>query len=580
MRFFKSFSLLHRRTKSDSSVPGRAQSEFTPATLESRRPQSLPDVFSPVNPAFVYPDSNPQFLALESENAQLKSQLAAVRTELYATLHRSHVQSRALSDMVDKLTDYERFLNLTIILGAHQRVLGAAHAAMRAGEDPDAALVKAIKDAANVPGSPWKGIMEAVNGKRTQEEYLSALRMTLRVRRESRGLQKVAKFWKRSALAALEGVEAASGMVTPSVSTISSVCEVLSEERQHKVDELITRRRGSPVPKQVLLSESSISKPSGSTSSSFTLAPLASDSFKEELASLASNSRLSKRTKILCIIEPDRSSFSSDKALGKRKADADEVCNVSFFESTFDVNAIQIMHGELTSTFPVLSISESSFEPLITAILPSGTSSASSTGSISAKDTDIAVITEAIVESPSSDSLSQSLHPQFLSRGPLFRIVEEVEYQHQNPPIDSRTSEWSMLNFSPGYDVEVLEGPQTVSTAPEIKLEFPNAAPLVPAVLRDVKNVKVTKQRAHAKTGGGEKSNRKPLKPNAKPKPSSLNPRPEKTTKLAMVPQPARVLKHLRRISSLTGAGGGKRNEMRTGIPQPKVKIREKTMWV
>ncbi|KAJ7043351.1 hypothetical protein C8F04DRAFT_901841, partial [Mycena alexandri] len=122
-----------------------------------------------------------------------------------------------------------------ISVGLHQRVLGDAHAALRAGIDPDAALVDAIKEAAAIPGSPWSTIIPSVTGPRTPDEYRSSLTLTLKTRKELRDAKKVAKFWKRVA----HEDSQQSGIVTPSVSAISSIHEPLSAERQKAVEELI-----------------------------------------------------------------------------------------------------------------------------------------------------------------------------------------------------------------------------------------------------------------------------------------------------------------------------------------------------
>ncbi|KAJ6500346.1 hypothetical protein C8R45DRAFT_862764, partial [Mycena sanguinolenta] len=121
-----------------------------------------------------------------------------------------------------------------ISVGLHQRVLGDAHAAMRAGIDPDQSLVDAIKEAAAVPGSPWSTIIPSVIGPRTPDEYKSALTLTLKTRKELRDAKKVAKFWKRIARE-----EGRPGIITPSVSTISSIYEPLPADRQRAVQELL-----------------------------------------------------------------------------------------------------------------------------------------------------------------------------------------------------------------------------------------------------------------------------------------------------------------------------------------------------
>jgi hypothetical protein len=66
------------------------------------------------------------------------------------------------------------------------------------------------------------------------------LNTILNVRRDLRDSKKIARFWKR---AAKEDSEAHVDTVTPSISMISSIHEVLSEERQSRVATLMARRK-------------------------------------------------------------------------------------------------------------------------------------------------------------------------------------------------------------------------------------------------------------------------------------------------------------------------------------------------
>ncbi|KAJ7470432.1 hypothetical protein FB451DRAFT_1559723 [Mycena latifolia] len=355
MRFFKafpSFPLLHRRSKSDSSIP-----KPTPARDHILpRPQSLDAaqtaIFTAAVPTcpqtFLFPtpsDASNAIFELETANSRLRSevsvwaadcadlraQLDATRADLFTQLHRtSSLQRQAQADKLEidglkaQLAKYERFLGLMINVGLHQRVLGDAHAALRAGIDPDLALVNAIKDAAAIPGSAWSTIIPSVTGPRTPDEYRSSLNMTLKARKELRDTKKIAKFWKR--IAVEEGrVET----VTPSVSTISSIHEPLPADRQKAVEELISSRRRASLVSQdttggdathrtslasqdapaedatLPVSASASSESTSSTPTNITpcnsgselpcLSPLASDSFKSELASISSQTRLFKR---------------------------------------------------------------------------------------------------------------------------------------------------------------------------------------------------------------------------------------------------------------------------------------------
>ncbi|KAK0213097.1 hypothetical protein DFS33DRAFT_1229113, partial [Desarmillaria ectypa] len=123
-------------------------------------------------------------------------------------------------------------------------VFPRVYKAVMAGEAHDEAVVEVIRDAASKPGSPWSSIIPAVIGPRTNDQYTSALNMTLECRRENRELQAVKKFWKGVA----KEDEANADLITPSASTLSSVRVALSEDRQHAVDNLLTKLRDGTIP--------------------------------------------------------------------------------------------------------------------------------------------------------------------------------------------------------------------------------------------------------------------------------------------------------------------------------------------
>ncbi|KAJ7490050.1 hypothetical protein B0H11DRAFT_2278301 [Mycena galericulata] len=366
MRFFK---FLHRRSKSDSSIP-----KPTPAAVHiPQRPHSLDAAQAalfaaavPVCPqSFLFPtpsDASNAIFELETANsrlrtdaaawaadcAELRAQLDSTRADLFTHLHRSasfqrqaHADRLEIDKLQGTLAQYERFLGLMINVGLHQRVLGDAHAALRAGIDPDAALVDAIKEAAAIPGSPWSTIVPSVTGPRTPDEYRSSLNMTLKARKELRETKKIAKFWKRVAQE-----DGQTGIITPSVSSISSIHEPLSAERQKAVDELISSRRRASLASQDAANEPGVATVSDSTSASsepanitpcnsgseiHCLSPLASESFKSEMAGLSSNTRLFKRGPS-SVTRPNRpvlgqidaniaSGQWGNKTSGKRRAD-------------------------------------------------------------------------------------------------------------------------------------------------------------------------------------------------------------------------------------------------------------------
>ncbi|KAJ7849099.1 hypothetical protein B0H14DRAFT_2766127 [Mycena olivaceomarginata] len=375
MRFFKSFPAFtfHRRSKSDSSIPkptlARDYIPNRPLSLDAAQAALFAAAIPACPKTFLFPtptDASNAIFELETANArlqndvsafahgcaQLRSELEAARADIFTQLHlNSLLQRQVQADRSEmdalqvKLAQYERFLGLMISVGLHQRVLGDAHVAMRAGIDPDQALVSAIKQAAAVPGSAWSTILPSITGPRTPDEYRSSLHLTLKTRKELRDAKKIAKFWKRI------GEEARPGLVTPSVSTISSIHEPLPAERQKAVEELMASRHTSEVAAITIpASASSLSASTSSASASTSptlpditpsnssssdspcLSPLASESFKTELAS-RSSTRLFKRGPAASVSKQTRPPLGqidtniarnagqqSLKAAGKRKA--------------------------------------------------------------------------------------------------------------------------------------------------------------------------------------------------------------------------------------------------------------------
>lgn len=353
---FKSF--LHRRTK---SCPTDLPSMVSPAALEpirvaaeapaayGARTPLIDQVFattrarhsdSAVEPLKKSPASDDRVKLLQSELARMrathaqfasgskmlqdeivasKNELASERLRLATTLRRLEEQQIEASKAQDRLGQLERFTARLVDGGSNTSVLYRARDLILDGEDTEIALVLAIKEVASDPASPWRLILDAVNGPRTQDEYLSAINMTLSTRRALRESKKISKFWKGVAME--DG--ARENVITPSPSNISSIHETLSTERQAAVDLLIKRRKNADLPpsqplspvrqrkdffernkmktlsRMVEPSSSSRSFPSsfpsdGSSSSVLALAPLASQVFKEELMSSHSSRKLLK----------------------------------------------------------------------------------------------------------------------------------------------------------------------------------------------------------------------------------------------------------------------------------------------
>ncbi|KAG2037443.1 hypothetical protein BDR03DRAFT_919967 [Suillus americanus] len=290
MRFFKSFRLLHRRTRSEGDVSHMVSSP--PSSIGSScstgfrqiqcvRPTSSSPINSSAAPVFVsleasLPSFDPAQLyqprptrpldmhtgscihqpesdasCLRQTNSELAADLADVtndlsrtRNELYTEMTKlarfQHQLARGM-DHIQKLESrFQRLAGLLVDIGIPyftvQRISDALDSDLGTA---DHILVDAIGDAVHDPEALLSSLKPAVIGHPVLEQYQSALHMTLSVRRKVRAQKKVSKFWKRLA----QEDDRYTDTVTPSSSNISSVHEPLSPARQHAVDSLIARRR-------------------------------------------------------------------------------------------------------------------------------------------------------------------------------------------------------------------------------------------------------------------------------------------------------------------------------------------------
>ncbi|TFK70573.1 hypothetical protein BDN72DRAFT_766288, partial [Pluteus cervinus] len=120
-------------------------------------------------------------------------------------------------------------------LGVKAPALEQAKEAVFGGALTEDALVDAIKGAASKPGSTWARILPAIVGPRTDDNYISAINLTLKTRRELKEARKITRFWKTLALAD----PSHDGVLTPSPSELSDVVEELSTERRMAIKELM-----------------------------------------------------------------------------------------------------------------------------------------------------------------------------------------------------------------------------------------------------------------------------------------------------------------------------------------------------
>ncbi|KAJ3749484.1 hypothetical protein DFH05DRAFT_1476938 [Lentinula detonsa] len=106
------------------------------------------------------------------------------------------------------------------------------------------AIVDAIREAAEEPHSPWSILIPPVIGPRSQDHYTSALSITLKTRSDLRRTKNLARYWKSFA----KENEIHEDVITPSVSTLSEVQEVLTAERQKAVDALWSKLKSGELP--------------------------------------------------------------------------------------------------------------------------------------------------------------------------------------------------------------------------------------------------------------------------------------------------------------------------------------------
>lgn len=271
MRFFKAFNILHRRTKSATFVPGtpfhlhlsnvRGSSSFSSPSGKKDRAPSLFDLVTsrpPIPGSFNHIHSGPGTSGLwrlhrssrtsttsiepEIENEQLR-----LRDAIDFWIREHSILQGLLKNSEEKLLlEQRKVVALEHLIEADRReklevqthyenLLGKLHP-----PDGQAPSIPALSKSqpphlfeSSVPRRPSHE--QSVN-LRTLDEYSSALRMTLMTRRQLRDQKKATKFWKRQAIS-----EGKQSIMTPSVSTLSSLHEVLPVERQAALDALVSR---------------------------------------------------------------------------------------------------------------------------------------------------------------------------------------------------------------------------------------------------------------------------------------------------------------------------------------------------
>ncbi|KIK69138.1 hypothetical protein GYMLUDRAFT_53621 [Collybiopsis luxurians FD-317 M1] len=181
---------------------------------------------------------------MESVQKLLKSQYDLKTAEIHSFKNHTASEDLLITDMDCVIEELEKelySLQLSIgrldelcVLLLDVRVFDRTRSAIASGSLFVDAIVDAIGEAAEVSHSPWSTLIPAVIGERTQDQYMSALSITLKARSDLRQAKNLARFWKTTAKQ--EGDHA--DIITPSGSTLSDVQEVLSAERQKAVDAL------------------------------------------------------------------------------------------------------------------------------------------------------------------------------------------------------------------------------------------------------------------------------------------------------------------------------------------------------
>lgn len=344
MRFFRSFRLLHRRTKSESDII----SAFTnPSTYDDRldsyygtrghqyttskaaaasgtlRYHPLDIEFLPFDPEELYAKSKCIQLPTPSDHvtdvleakmsvsnrttenlhddvADLHWRMAKMRKALNAEMadkqyHRCQAELRAehIMELEAEVSRHEAIQSILGRVGLSKDVLERALAEDDAGRNGEQVIASA--------GIQCNRVEDSNSGRTSHpsDQYNAALNMTLIVRREMRGMRKIGKFWKRMAQNGGQNLET----ITPSPSNISSICEPLSAERKKAVDDLIAKRRLSHLVHKNTHSNrtSPISTSTSSTSTILApkafenLSPLASESIKFELGQISNKTKIFNR---------------------------------------------------------------------------------------------------------------------------------------------------------------------------------------------------------------------------------------------------------------------------------------------
>lgn len=168
-----------------------------------------------------------QQVATRAEVALLGDELHTSRVKLYEGTEQrrkdiAHLKDAndRIEDLLGKLQRYGNFIRILAGINLDNPLYRAALSVLSNAEAEDA-LVTAIIESAKDKASPWARIIPAVIGPRSPQNYVSALNLTLRTRKDLRERKRVCEFWKAMAKMDPENHD----VVTPSSSAHSDACD-------------------------------------------------------------------------------------------------------------------------------------------------------------------------------------------------------------------------------------------------------------------------------------------------------------------------------------------------------------------
>lgn len=342
MRFFKSFRLLHRRTKSESDIISAfinpCDERLIPYYYGTRGHKNAPISVAAASGTLDYPQLGIEFLPFDPQElytkptythlptsgdildaemsvskpmtknlhddvADLHQRMAEMRKALnvemsYKQYHKCQADLRAehIMELEAEVFRHKAIQSILARVGLSKEVLERALAADNLNDATGNRSGQRIIISALTAGIQGTRIGTNSGGMpHPPDQYNAALNMTLTVRRELKSSKKISKFWKRVAQDGGQNLDT----ITPSPSNISSIYEPLSVERKKGVDELMAKRRLNHPNKSIaskhnstvstVSSSSTILAPKGFEN----LPPRASESIKFELGRIANNSKIS-----------------------------------------------------------------------------------------------------------------------------------------------------------------------------------------------------------------------------------------------------------------------------------------------